>query len=139
MAEWRAAPQCPPSPPAAWLPASPAEDHQGLAVILAAAQVLGGGLQHSQSQLEDGLDAVVEEAVDHVHGTLQGHDAEEEREEPGQGDGRQGREVVHVLRQLRELLLDELLEDGLVHLGPWGRSHGDWLGRESLPLRLELL
>lgn len=56
-------------------------------------------------ELEDGLDAVVEEAVDHVHGAPQRHDAEEEREEPGQGDGRQGREVMHVLRQLRELLL----------------------------------
>lgn len=119
---------CCPSPRQAEAPGPPAEDHQGLAVVLAAAQVLGVGLQHGQPQLEDGFDAVIEEAVDHVHRALQGHDAEEQSQEPGEGDGRQGREILHVLRQLRELLLDELLKDGLVYLGPWKGSHRDLAG-----------
>lgn len=106
----------------------PAEDHQGLAVVLAAAQVLGIGLQHSKPQLEDGSDPVVEEAIDDVHCALQRHDAEEQSQEPGERDGRQGRGAVQVLRQLGEVLPDQLLEHGLVHLGPWTRKATWWEG-----------
>lgn len=42
-----------------------------------------------------------------------------------------------MLRQLGEVLLDELLKDRLVHLGPWKRQAMEtWLGRESHFLKL---
>lgn len=99
---------------------TPGEDHQRLAVVRAGGEQRGVGLQRRQAQAEDGVDAVEEEAVDHAHGAEEGQHAEEEREEPGEGDGGEGGDVRHALRQLRQTLPDQLLEDGLVHLGAWG-------------------
>lgn len=97
------------------------EDHDGLSVVDAGGELGGVGLQHGQTQLEDGLDAVEEEAVDHADGAVEGQHAEEEGEEPGEGDGRQGGEVGDVLGQLGQTLPDQLLKHRLVYLSPCRR------------------
>lgn len=72
-------------------------------------------VEHRQSQLEDDLDALIEEAVDHHHGALEGHDGQEEREEPGEGDGGDDAQRLHAVVQLRNVDVSQLLEHTLVH------------------------
>lgn len=67
--------------------AIPAQDHQGLPIVLAVTQIHSIGFQYGQAQLENGFDAIVEEAVHNIHSTFQGHDAEEKGKEPGKRDG----------------------------------------------------
>jgi len=78
------------------------------------------GVQHGERQLEDDLDAVVEEAVHHHNRALEGHDGQEEGEEPGEGDGGDDPEVLHAVVQLGNVLAGELLEHPLIDEGPWG-------------------
>lgn len=66
----------------------PAQDHEGLAIVLTAAQALGVGFQDSQPQLENGFDPIVEEAIHNAHRTLERHNAEEQSQEPRERDGR---------------------------------------------------
>ena len=94
----------------------PWENHESLPVVGAGGELRGVGLQHGQAQLEVGFDPVEEEAVDHAHGAVEGKDAEEQGEEPGEGDRGEGGEVGDVLGQLRQTLPDQLLEHRLVHL-----------------------
>lgn len=68
--------------------AVPAQDHQGLPIVLAVAQIHGVGFQDGQAQLENGFDPVIEEAVHNIDSTFQGHDAKEKGKEPRKGDGR---------------------------------------------------
>lgn len=100
----------------------PREDHKGLPVICAGRERRSVGLQHRQTQLEDGLDTVEEERVDHADGAVEGKDAEEEGEEPREGDGGEGGEVWNVFGQLRQTLPDQLLEHRLVHLSSCSRG-----------------
>ena len=95
----------------------PGEHHKGLSVIRTGAELRRVGLHHSQAQLEHGLDALGEEAVQDTEGTGEGQHTEEQGEEPGQGQGRQRRQVRALLRQLGETLADQLLKHRLVHLG----------------------
>ena len=67
--------------------AIPAQDHQGLPIVLAVAQIHGVGFQYGQAQLENGFDPIIEEAVHNIHSTFQGHDAKEEGQEPRKRDG----------------------------------------------------
>lgn len=67
--------------------AIPAQDHQGLPIVLAVTQIHSVGFQDGQAQLENGFDAIIEEAVHNIHSTFQGHDAEEKGKEPGKRDG----------------------------------------------------
>lgn len=77
------------------------------------------GVEHGQSQLEDDLDALVEEAVDHHHSALEGHDGQEECEEPGEGDGGDDAQRLHAVVQLRNVDVSQLLEHTLVHQRTW--------------------
>lgn len=90
------------------------EDGDGLGVIVAADQSLHVEIQHRQAQLQDGLYAVIEKTVDHVHGALYGQDTDEEGEKPGQGHGGEETQVRHVLHQLGEVLSNQVLEHRLV-------------------------
>lgn len=65
-----------------------------------------------------------EEAVDHANGAVEGQHAEEEGEEPREGDGREGGEVGDVLGQLGQTLPDQLLKHRLVHLSSCRRNNG---------------
>lgn len=67
--------------------AVPAQDHQGLPIVFAVAQIHGVGFQDGQAQLENGFDPVIEEAVHNIDSTFQGHDAKEKGKEPRKGDG----------------------------------------------------
>lgn len=84
----------------------PCENHERLSIIRADSEMWGVGLQHRQAQLEDGFDAVEEEAVDHADGAVERQHAEEQCEKPGEGDGREGREVRNVFGQFRQTLSD---------------------------------
>lgn len=94
----------------------PCENHKRMSLICADRELCSIGLQHSQTQLEDGFDSVEEKAVDHADGAVEGQDAEEEGEEPGEGDGGEGGEVWEVFSQLRQTLPDQLLKHRLIHL-----------------------
>ena len=87
-----------------------------MAVVRARAELRCVGLQYRQAQLEHGLDALGEEAVEDAQGAGEGQHAEEQGEEPGQGQGGEGRQVWDLLRQLGETLSDQLLKHRLVHL-----------------------
>lgn len=115
-------------------PTLPGQDHQRLSVVCAGGQRRHVGLQNRQAQLEDGFDAVEEEAVDHADGTLEGQHAEEDGEEPGEGDGGERRQVGNVFGQFRQTLPDELLKHGLVHLSSCGGGdkHGGLLEVEEM-------
>ena len=102
----------------------PAEHHEGLSLIGAGTELRRVCLHHSQAQLEDSLDALGEEAVQHAEGAGEGQHTEEKGEEPGQGQGRQRRQVRDLLRQLRETLPDQLLKHRLINLGSC-RGHRD--------------
>ena len=82
---------------------------------MAADQRIHVVVQHSQAQLQNCFYAVVEKTVDHVHGALYGQDADEEREKPGQGYGREETQVGHVLHQLGKVFPNQVLEHGLVN------------------------
>lgn len=84
----------------------PCENHERLSVIRAGCELCGVGLQHRQAQLEDGFDAVEEEAVDHADGAVEGQHAEEQCEKPGEGDGGEGREVRNAFGQFQQTLPD---------------------------------
>ena len=103
-----------------WITEVPCENHQGLSVISAGRELCSVGLQRSQTQLEDGFDAVEEETVDHADGAVEGQHAEEEGEEPREGDGGQGGQVWNMFSQLRQTLPDQLLKHRLVHLSSCG-------------------
>lgn len=87
---------------------SPAQHRHGLAVVLAAQQLVDVGVQHGERQLEDHLDAVEKKAVHHHHGALERHDRQEEREEPGERDGGDDAEVLHTVVKLRHVLAGQL-------------------------------
>lgn len=108
--------------------AVPREDHKCLSVVSAGRELCSVGLQHSQTQLEDDFDSVEEETVDHADSTLERQDAEEEGEEPREGDGREGGEVCDVFSQFWQTLPDQLLKHRLVHLGSWRRKWGNPTG-----------
>lgn len=91
------------------------EDGNGLCVVVAADQSLHVVVQHRQAELQDGFDAIVEETVHHIHSALYGQDADEEREKPGQGHGREEAQVCHVLHQLGEVFSNQVLEHRLVN------------------------
>lgn len=112
------------------LRAEPGEDHERLAIVGAGRQLGGVGLQHGQAQLENGLDAVEEEAVDHADGAVERQDAEEQGEEPREGHGGQGGEVREVLGQLGQPLLDQLLEHRLVDLSTCGATETEPFGTQ---------
>lgn len=88
----------------------PCENHKCLSIICAGAELCSVGLQRCQPQLEDGFDSMEEERVDHADGAVKGQDAEEEGEEPREGDGREGGEVRDVFSQLWQTLPDQLLK-----------------------------
>lgn len=67
--------------------AIPAQDHQGLPIVLAVTQIHGVGFQYGQAQLENGFDPIIEEAVHNIHSTFQRHDAKEKGKEPRKRDG----------------------------------------------------
>lgn len=112
-----AEPKEPKEPDLLSLPPLPAQNRHGLPVVLAPEQLVNVGVQHGQRELEDDLDAVVEEAVHHHHGALEGHDGQEEGEEPGERDGGDDAEVLHAVVQLRDVLAGQLLEHALIHQG----------------------
>lgn len=94
---------------------SPAQHCHGLAVILAAQELVDVSVQHGERQLKDDLDAVEEEAVHDHHGALEGHDRQEEGEEPRQRDGGNDAEVLHAVVQLRNVFAGELLKHPLIN------------------------
>lgn len=93
----------------------PAEDRHGFSVVLAVEQLVDVGVENGQRQLKDELNALVEEAVNYDHGALEGHDGQEEREEPGQRDGRDHTQLLHAVVQLRNVHTGQLLEHTLIH------------------------
>lgn len=103
-----------------WITEVPCENHQGLSVVGAGRELCSVGLQRSQTQLEDGFDTMEEETVDHADGAVEGQHAEEEGEEPREGDRGQGGQVRDVFSQLRQTLPDQLLKHRLVHLSSCG-------------------
>lgn len=100
-------------------PSSPSQHGHGLSIILGPQQLVDVGVQHAERQLEDDLDALVEEAVDHHHGTLKGHDTEEQGEEPGEGNGRDDSQVLHAVVEFRDVLPGQLLKYTLVYQSSW--------------------
>lgn len=108
----------------------PGEDHKCLSVVCAGRELRSVGLQHCQTQLKDGFDAMEEEAVDHADGAVEGQDTEEEGEEPREGDGRQRGQVRNVFSQFRQTLPDQLLEHRLVHLSACRREEWSVLSHD---------
>ncbi len=95
---------------------SPGQDHERVSVVAAGAQLGRVSVQHRERDLEDGSDAVVEEAVEDTQSAAEGQDAQEQRQEPRERRRRQRREVRNTLGQLRQTLADQLLEHRLIHL-----------------------
>lgn len=98
----------------------PAQYSHGFTVVLAAQQLVDVGVQHGKRQLEDDLDAVVEEAIHHHHRTLKRHDGEEQGEEPGEGDRGDDSQVLHAVVQLWNVFPSEFLKHALIHESSWG-------------------
>ena len=92
------------------IPNLPCENHKSLSIICAGREQSSVGVQRCQTQLEDGFDTMEEETVDHADGALEGQDAEEEGEEPREGDGREGGEVWNIFSQFWQALPDQLFK-----------------------------
>lgn len=72
-------------------------------------------IQHGERKLENDLDALVEEAVHHHHGTFEWHDGKEKREEPRERDSGDDGQRLHAVVQLRDVHVSQLLEHTLIH------------------------
>ncbi len=85
--------------------------------------------------LENDFNALVEEAVDQQNRTVERHDGQEECEKPGQRDGGNDAQILHVLVQQRQTLAGQLLKHTLIHQRSWHGSENtgeqkvtsDWL------------
>lgn len=75
-----------------------------------------------RSDLKDDLDALVEEAVDQNDGAVERHDRQEESEEPGQADGGDDSQILHVSIQQREEGPGQVLKHALIHQSTY-RTH----------------
>lgn len=67
------------------------------------------------SDLKDNLDPLVEEAIDQYDGAVKGHDRQEECEKPGQADGGDDAQILHVFIQQREEGPGQILKHSLIH------------------------
>lgn len=72
-------------------------------------------MKWSDSDLEDDLDTLIEEAIDQKDGTVEGHHRQKECEEPGQADGRDDSQLLHVFIQQGEEGSGQLLKHPLIH------------------------
>lgn len=61
---------------------SPGQYHERVSVVAARAQLGRVSVQHRQRDLEDGPDALVEEAVEDTQRAAEGQDVDEQRQEP---------------------------------------------------------
>lgn len=100
----------------------PPQNGHGFSIIFAGQQLMDVSIQHRERKLEDDLDALVEEAVHHHHGTFERHDGQEEREEPRQWDGGDDGQRLHAVVQLRDVHVRQLLEYTLIHQSTWGTN-----------------
>lgn len=88
--------------------------HQSLNVSLVVNNTSKTSVKVGQ-YLEDDLDALVEEAVDQQHSTVEGHYRQEKGQEPGQADGGNDSKLLHVFIQQGQKGTGQLLKHTLIH------------------------
>lgn len=76
------------------------------------------GTERRLSYLEGDFDALVEEAVDQQDGAVERHHGQEDGEEPGQADGGDDAQLLHVVVELGEELPGQVFKHALVHQSP---------------------